>query len=159
MNDIVVRFDEREQMELANEIQRVFTLLDIPLGKEKKAIFVSELSTAGLPLGAILAGLNSLLKEDATAIKISTVLGASRRHLEPEFHGGNCNDCHGGFVVMKDDQGRRFSLACRCPSGHQKQMANHIATWNGEATMFRAGRLLTRIEPIPMGGNDDNVPF
>lgn len=153
MQQLTVPLDDGEKLVVGNELTRLFALHGENFGKEKKAAFVEELAESGMPIGAILAGIKSLVHDDLKTIKYSTIRDSVQRHLEPEDVSNACKECFDGLVIMGDEQGRRFSLGCKCSRGHQRSMALHLAQWNGEQTMFRRGRLIEIVSKIPMGGS------
>lgn len=163
MSQLTVLLDDAEKLMIANELSRLFALQDMALSKEKKGYFLEELYLSGLPVGAILAGLRSLVAEDLRSIKISTVTAASREHLSVEDRetAKTCVNCFDGWVSMKDDEGRSFTLACTCARG--KQRKGKLATWNGEDNFYIQGRWLKIIYPVAKEKSDEKaaeeVPF
>jgi len=132
---------------LESELEKLFALQDKALTREKKSILVRELMATGIPLKALLSGVRSLVSEDLGSIKFSTICAVSRRFIEPDPETGkHCEKCLSGYVVMKDGEGRFFSLACNCPAGVGKANTQALTRWSGQDTQsVRGGRVLTRI--------------
>lgn len=132
-----------EDLFLERELDKLFALQDRPLAKEKRSILVTELMGTGIPLRAILSGLRSLLNEDLNKITFPVICAAARKFFEQESV-QSCEECLSGMIVMKDEQGRMFSLACRCAAGLGKVRTQVFVQWKGEDTQFSKGRLLKR---------------
>jgi hypothetical protein len=157
VNSLTVSLTEDEKLVIGNELTRLFSLQDMPLSKEKKGYFLEELFVSGLPAGAILEGLRSLVTEELRSIKITTVTEAARDHLTAEDQQSvkACASCFDGWIVMKDEKKREFILACTCARGHQRK--GDLATWNGEETFYRNGRWLTIFLPLPTSENNREI--
>lgn len=131
-----------EQQLIESELETLFACQGKHLSAEMKSIWVNEIDKSSIPTGAVLQGLRLLKAEDLTHIKLGTVFGACRRFVEATEVSG-CEYCHAGYVIMKDDQNRSFSLKCRCAAGNTKN-SQGLAAWNGEETQFLKDRMLTR---------------
>lgn len=141
MNGLIPSLGEKEKMQIADELTRLFALQDAALGREKKAAFVDELSVSGFPMGAIVDGIRSLVSEELNTIKIGRVKGAIRSKMTVEAK-EKCSKCFDGQILMKDDRNYEFALACNCPRGFQVSVTGGLATWNGEAKQYSHGRFL-----------------
>lgn len=140
-DDGLINFDPKKETAIGDDLEKLFAFQDKHLSKEKKGILVRELMESRLPTGAIVLGLRDLMSEDLNTIKMGSIFAAARRHLEKEDLVG-CTDCASGFVVMKDDEGRSFSLACRCGAGGVVQRANGMRRWSGDSSQMSNGRFL-----------------
>ncbi len=144
MQEMVHILDDVEKMKIGDELTRLFALQDMAFGKEKKAIFVAELSATGLPTEAIVRGIRSMVSEDLKSIKLNRLIEASRPFVYQDTPTTKCAECLSGFVVMHDEQGYFFSFACRCPAGQIKRRSSGLVGWVGEESQFSNGRLLTK---------------
>lgn len=142
MPNIVIPLNDSERMLVGDELKRLFALQDAPLGKEKLAILVEELAVQGLPCDAIVNGLRSLAKEELKTIRLSTILDASHRNVSREELNVNCHQCLRGEVTMRDEQGRRYALACSCERGAGLAATAALARWSGEGVQMSRGRAL-----------------
>jgi hypothetical protein len=146
--NLMLLMGEDEKNLIGNELTRLFALQDMPLGKEKKAILIEELAQQGIPAGAIVEGLRGLAKEDLKAIKLPLILEASRSKVARDVSYSRCKCCTDGLVLMRDEQGRNFSLACLCENGNVRAMALLLARWNGKDEQHSHGRMLTLIPKV-----------
>lgn len=146
MQTLTIPLSDIEKMKVGDEITRLFALQDMPMGKEKKAIFVEEMSSSGLPCEALISGIRSLVTEDLKTIKLNTLLGAAKKFIEQPEVQNTCEKCMDGIIVMRDDQKRAFSLGCVCERGAQRSEALGVSRWNGENSMFTRNRLLEFLE-------------
>lgn len=139
MNELTTLLDDREKILLGTEIEKLFVLQDRPLSRDKRAILVDELSNSGVPLAPLLAGLRKLMGEDLRNIKKATILEAAEEFIVNTAPQSQCNSCASGYVVAKDEEGRLFSLACRCPVGATRRLQR----LDGRPTQLSNGRILT----------------
>lgn len=144
MRDLIPSLTPQEEIDVENAIKRLYTLQDKPLKKNTLATFVFELSRCARPLNAIIAGIDSLKKETTSRIALPDILNAIDKFYEKKDTASQkCDECMSGFIVMRDEEGRNFSLACNCPAGDSK--ANQGNTrWNGQTVQWSKGRQLTR---------------
>lgn len=127
------------------ELEKLFVFQDKHLSREKKAIIVNEILNANLPIGAVIQGIRSLMMEDLGSIKLGTLMHAIRKHVfKNEDDAESCSECASGFLIMFDDQGRYFALACHCPAGQVRGRAHRIVGWKGLGTQHSNGRMLCR---------------
>jgi hypothetical protein len=155
VNQLTIVLSDNERSIIADELTRLFALQDVPLGKEKKAILIEELSIQGLPVEAIKAGLRSLVKEELPKIKLSTLVDAAHRQVTHETEAGEaCEHCFGGLVIMRDDKKSEFALDCLCSMGNQR---GELAKWNGQDTFYRRGRWLEIVKKVPMSKVPENA--
>lgn len=132
MQELANILSDTDRIVLGNELDKLFIFQDKPFSKEKKAIFVQEISSWGIPLGALLPGIRSLMSEDLKSIKIASIREAAEGFIERTSVLGNCSHCFGGLVVMKFSTGHETSLACTCEAGYQKKRGLKLTQWNGE---------------------------
>ena len=151
MQNLTVSFSDSERSQVGDELSRLFNLQGEHFGDKRQAAFVDELADSGVPFGAVLAGIRSLVKENLTKIKIGTILEAAHRHIMPDEMGAACGDCFDGIVTMRDDYNRVFSIGCTCARGGDRSRSLRIARWTGEAVMASKGRTLMLIEKIITG--------
>ena len=130
---------------IENDLDKLFALQDRPLSAVRRTLMANELLATPIPIPALLAGIKSLMNEEVTHIKFATICAAARRHVIADTEiDTKCGDCHDGLVVMRDDAGRSFALACMCPMGAQKAMANRLVRWDGKAGQYSNKRLLSQ---------------
>lgn len=145
MHELVKSWDDEETGLLAGELDRLFALQDKPLGKDKRAILVQEISRSGIPFKAVCQGIRKLVTEDLHSLKLSVIMEAA---LEFVFDRGDvvrCTDCNGiGIIVMKDEAKRWFALACQCSNGNAKVASMQLARWKGEEVQRGNSGLLCR---------------
>ncbi len=134
---------EPQKLLIADELQRLFVLQGQHFSKEKSAIFLEELEKAGLPAGALIAGIRGLMNEDLSDIKLNRILAASRSKMTYETSEKvTCEHCDSrGLVMMRDANAYEFAFACTCSNanryvGHQK--------WNGESTQYQREMMFTK---------------
>lgn len=143
MQNLSVSWQEHEKLQVGEALKKLFTLQDRPMTKEKEAILTDELSLSGLPVGAVISGINSLKSEDVSTIKLSTLLSASRKFVEQrEEPDSECGMCLKGIVVMKDEAGYEFALSCQCQMGLGHK---GYVQWNGENIQHSRGRYLRKV--------------
>lgn len=144
MRDLIPSLTPQEELDVESSLKRLYTLQDKPLKKETLATFVFELSRCARPMNAILAGIDSLKKETTSRITLNDILNAiDKFHEKKETASQKCDQCMSGFIVMKDEEGRNFSLACNCPAGDPKANQGNVR-WNGGTIQTSKGRQLTR---------------
>lgn len=68
-NELSASLTADEEIQVENQIERLFTLQDAPLGTKKKLILLDEIKKTRMPCYAILKGLESLV--DAPLSRIS----------------------------------------------------------------------------------------
>lgn len=127
--------------EVRGEIARLFAFQGKNLTREQESMFVQEIMRSSFPIGAILAGLRSLMLDEMGKITLGGIFHAIRSNVEPEPLEA-CPACVNGCIVMRDDQGRDFALACRCSAGIGKAQTMELARWNGEEVMISHNRAL-----------------
>lgn len=115
-------------------LERLFTLQDRPISKDRLASFVFELSISGIPFGAIKLGIKKLEDQDLKAIKFHTIKDACSAFVANEVIPG-CDKCrHTGFVTMISADGYHFSFACTCEKGARYALKQSCRQWNGART-------------------------
>lgn len=130
--------------QIGHQLDKLFVFQDKPLGKEKRSILVDALLESGMPIQALLAGIQGLMHEDLQTLKLGTILAAARGHVE-HTEQNHCDNCNGGYFSMVDDSKYQVALACMCPLGQEKARVQGLQRWNGQDTQIgRGGRLLTR---------------
>lgn len=132
MQELANILSDTDRIVLGNELDKLFIFQDKPFSKEKKAIFVQEMSGWGIPLGALLSGIRSLMSEDLKVIKINMLREAADGFLNQIPLSSSCGHCMSGIVVLKIENGAETSLACICDAGYQKKRALRLAQWSGE---------------------------
>jgi len=141
MNSLTI-FSINEQNSIEAELEVLFACQGKTLHKEIRPIWLNELVNSGIPHKAIIQGLRFLKSEEIQTLKLNTVLSAARRFIEFE-QVSDCEDCNSGYIVMKDSEGRNYSLACRCSAGQMKKNQG-LVQWLGDSTQFSNGRTLTK---------------
>lgn len=138
-------YSEDEKFLIGNELQKLFAFQDRNLTKEAKSLFINEFEASGIPPGAMIHGIRSLITEDLRQIKLNHILAAARGFMTQETRESTkCDDCRkSGIVIMRDSDSREFALACHCQNGVGLNRAAGLVRWAGERTQMSGGRLLT----------------
>lgn len=144
MQNLILSLTEQEKLKVGDELARLFALQDLAFGKEKKAIFVDEISVLGLPYEAIIHGIRSLVMEDLRSIKLHLLTTAIREFIQQMPQSNQCDECLSGIVLLRDQEKRSFALGCNCEMGIQRIRGLKLASWNGEQTMFIRNRILEK---------------
>lgn len=144
MNKLTVLLTDAEKVMVENELRRLFALQDANLGNEKRGFFMEEFEHSGLPSGALIAGMRALIQEDIRSLKASVILEHCRRFFTPSDKDQYqpCAICLRGEVTMRDEQGRRYALACSCERGAGLAATASLARWSGEGVQMSRGRAL-----------------
>lgn len=143
MNHLAVILTEQEKISVANELSKLYAFQDRPLANDKKAYLVAEITSHGIPYGAIIAGIKSLFAEDLKNIKLPEILSACREHIERgETEILECDHCAGrGTVLLSDPDQYEKLLLCVC--GNAVRWGGHnLAQWNGENIQVVKGKTL-----------------
>jgi len=113
---------------------------DKSLSKEKQAILIEELSILGIPAGALVAGVRSLMHEDLKSLKLITIIEAARAHVTYEnYESVSCDDCEGrGIIILKDQFHYEKAFRCHCDNSLRQQWSK-LAIWNRESTQDHNG--------------------
>ena len=133
---------EANKLQIADELERLFTLQDRPFSQKRAAIFIEELEKANLPVSAIIAGIRSLMTEDLSKISFEMIFARSRSKIErEEIKTRDCDHCHGlGVVLMKDGSGYEFAFSCLCENAGRIQ---GLMPWGGEPVQANQGKIMT----------------
>lgn len=134
--------EKGEEEQIGEDLERLFAFQDRNLSKDKKSILVKSLLESGLPTGAILLGIRSLMNDDLSAIKMGHIFYAIRMFIEPTDY-GDCDQCSEGFIISRDENGRWFALACNCIQGSLRKK-NGLVSWSGDERQFLKGRILIK---------------
>ena len=136
MHALTSLLTEEDKAAVSEELDRLFIFQDKPLTKEKKAALVEELVRLGIPVGALLQGIRSLMLEDMKTIKLWAIKEASLKFIQRgSERTERCEDCgRSGVIIMKDEEKREFALACRCPNGLRMNHSSKLTVWNGLET-------------------------
>lgn len=133
-------------VEIERELNNLFALQDKNITEKKLGIWMQEIRQSRIPLAAMLAGIKSLKGEDVAKLTYATVCGAARRYVIPDNETRPaCRECSHGMVLMKDDDGHVYSLACQCWEGENKAKTHGLVRWNGDTTQNSKGRIIQRI--------------
>lgn len=135
---------EAEKLLIADELEKLFTLQDRPFSAKKSAAFIEEFEKSGLPVGAIIAGIRSLMYvENIGTLDFPKIAAACRSKVTQETQEkADCEHCDKrGLVMMRDPNAYEFAFACICSNssrypGHQK--------WNGENTQYHREQIFTK---------------
>ena len=124
MNELTRSWDGSELDVVGNELERLFLAQDRPLPKEKKILFLDELSRSRFPASSIMNGMRSLMTDDdGTKLKLlDDPRRSARSNGDPAgiYEILPCEHCDKrGLVMMIDDGGYWFALACRCGNGRR----------------------------------------
>lgn len=135
---------EKSEVEiLGEELDKLFTFQDKHLTKDKRSILIDALLESKIPMGAIVLGVRKLQQDDLNSIKLGTIFAAARSHVQgDDEQRRGCKDCASGMVLMKDEGGRVFSLACRCSYGSNVQRTHGLKKWGGQSSQMSNGRIL-----------------
>lgn len=134
---------------IGEELDKLFAFQDKHLSKEKRSILLDALATSGIPDAAIILGIRKLMNDDLPSIKMGTIFAAARAFVEGENY-QKCDDCSEGYVVLRDEVGQWFSMACQCGQGSLRHTAG-LAHWKGEEHQLSNGRPLHKLEPMELG--------
>lgn len=127
------------------ELEKLFAFQDKHLTKDKKAAFVKHLLyQLKIPLPAVLAGIRDLQASDLTTLKMGQISQACRARIAVGDDIKSCRECCHGTVVMKDEEGRYYSMACSCGAGYTVASTHQLARWHGHATQTVNGRMLSK---------------
>lgn len=132
-----------EQTLLEGALDVLFACQGKNLNKDIRSIWITEIDKATVPTKAVLQALAFLKTEELQAIKLNVVFAAARRYMAFE-PAKDCGDCHGGYVIMRDEQGRSFSLKCKCQAGHSK-INQGLVDWAGLDAQYSNGRELVKV--------------
>lgn len=132
---------EAQKIQIADELEKLFTLQDRPFSQKRAAIFIEELEKSNLPAGAIVSGIRSLMADDLGKITFEMVYARSKSKIErTETKSRDCEHCFGsGIVMMRDEVGYEFSFSCSCENSSRVSGLN-LAKWNMEPIQVRNGK-------------------
>lgn len=125
-----------QELELAEELDRLYMLHDRPLTANKKTILVEELAGSGLSFNAIIKGIRSLYDQNINKLSLFVLKTSARQfeQFEPD-HAPECQHCSKtGFVFMF---GKSYQVAvpCICDRGDDRAKYMKLNRWNGKRTM------------------------
>ncbi|KKN10511.1 hypothetical protein LCGC14_1035960 [marine sediment metagenome] len=146
MNDLELLLTPQEEIDIEAALKNAFTLQDKPIKKDQFEILLNEVLKSKKPFRAIIAGLDSLKSESLRRLTFYEIMTGIDKFIENPTGGAvSCDHCSkSGFFVMRDDEGRNFSLACTCQNGDR--VANQGNTrWNGQNMQSCRGRMLTAL--------------
>lgn len=149
MYEVTQLLTEQHKLLLGDELQKLFLLQDRPFSKEKSAAIIEELEKSGMPTGALISGIRSLMHEDLKVVKLSNILEAARDKMTAEeVEKTECEACEGrGMVMMKDEAGYEFSFACGC--GNALRVSNlKLARLNGDNIQLHRGKTFRLRFPV-----------
>ena len=145
---IPLRLDQLET--IGKELERLFILQDRPLAENKKSMFLSELSDAGFPFGAIVSGIRALADKDLKTLKLFIIKESILKFISFDREKTNCPYCRGtGIISMMCDDGYSFSFACRCVAG--QCVDKEFVKWNGEIVQELNGKKYTVADAYLLG--------
>lgn len=149
MYEVTRSLAEQHKFQIGDELQKLFLLQDRPFSKEKSAALIEELEKSGLPAGALISGIRSLMHEDLKVVKLANILEASRDKLTAEeVKKTECDACDGrGMVMMKDDKFYEFAFACSCGNALRVEHLK-LAHWNGENFQLHHGNTFKLRFPV-----------
>lgn len=132
---------EVQKLQIADELEKLFTLQDRPFSQKRAAIFIEELEKSNLPAGAIISGIRSLMTDDLGKITYEMIFARSRSKIErEEIKSKECDHCFGsGVVSMRDEVGYEFLYVCSCENSKKYQDCG-LAKWNSEAIQIHNGK-------------------
>ena len=146
MSDSTVLLNPQDEIDIQNALNRLFTLRDKYIKREDMLIFLGELVKSERPVNAIIAGLDSLKDHDSKVITYTDMLAAIDKFVEKQkVEANKCQECSpGGYIVMKDESGYNFSLACNCENGFiARGQGNKV--WNGSSSQHSNERVLFKV--------------
>ncbi len=129
---------------IGEDLDKLFAFQDKHMTEKKKALLVDALLTSGIPLPAVTLGIRKLMNEDLNSVKLGMIFAAARSFVQRDEESNSCPDCSSGMVVMRDEEGRWFSLACRCGIGANVARTHGLKRWGGLASQTSNGRILTK---------------
>ena len=133
MQELVRPLADNEKILVANELEKLFAFQDRSLGKEKKALLIQEIGTMGIPAGALIKGIRSLMADDLKTIKLADIRDSALKFVFDVHESVACGDCgQSGIIVMADEKRRLFSLACSCRNGIRAKTGLGLAYWAGQ---------------------------
>lgn len=130
---------EAQKIQIADELEKLFTLQDRPFSQKRAAIFIEELEKSNLPAGAIISGIRSMMAEDLGKISYEMICARSKTKIErAEIKNADCQNCFGsGLIMMVDEVGYEFSFACPCENSVKHA---GLVKWNLENIQVRNGK-------------------
>lgn len=140
---------EQHKFQIGDELQKLFLLQDRPYSKEKAAAIIEELEKSGLPAGALISGIRSLMHEDLRVVKLANILDAARENMTAEeVKKTECDACDGrGMVMMKDSDDCEFSFACVC--GNARRVSGlKLVQWNQQDFQLHNGKMFKPRFPV-----------
>lgn len=151
MNALVVRLSPKDEIELGQEIERLFHLQDSPLSHDKKALFVNELALTGMPFKALIRGIRDLVDKPLKQIKLSEVKESIKKYVQLKDGFAPCKICScTGSVTMQNEAKYTFAYPCTCEKGQHIAEAQELKQWNGKRNMLsRQHGIMTLIQPNP----------
>lgn len=132
---------EAEKLLIANELEKLFVLQDRPFSSKKSMAYLEEFERSNLPMGAIIAGIRSLIHvENLSSLDFPRIAAAARSKIEhSDYETVKCETCDGrGMVMMKNESFYEFAFKCNCANSSK---VGHLglAQWNGESVQIRNG--------------------
>ena len=133
MNRLSIFYQGNERPLIQDRLEKLF-IFQGKLATEKILnAFINEFEERGFNVRAVIAGIDSLKDEDLKTVKLNILIEAIRKKQAPLTELSSCGDCDStGYVIMKDEENRMYSLACRCERGEPKRRAQGLKLWNGE---------------------------
>jgi|SRR6185295_10212080 len=138
-----------QENKIGEELEKLFSFQDRVLSDKKKTLIVEAIMKYNYPYGAVIAGIRKLAGDEMGNVKLNYILASIRTYLEEDETQG-CGNCSTGYVLMRDVEGRWFSLLCNCNAGMSKKMTQKVVSWNGEDNQYAKGRMLKK-EDIKLG--------
>ena len=144
MSDLTKCLTPEEEIHIENKLRELYSLQDRPIKREQFELMLHEIIGSGKPFAAMIAGIVDLKIEDLRKLSYPIIMGAIFKHCEKDSTATeSCEHCcSSGFMVMKDDEGRSFSMACICRNGEMVHRQGNVR-WRGKVTQFSNGRELT----------------
>jgi len=132
---------EAEKLLISNELEKLFVLQDRPFSAKKSTAYIEEFEKSNLPMGAIIAGIRSLIHvENLPSLDFPKIAAAARSKIEhSEYETVKCETCDGrGMLMMRNESFYEFAFKCHCANSSK---VNHLvlAQWNGESVQLRNG--------------------
>ncbi len=130
---------EAEKLLIANELEKLFVLQDRPFSAKKSMAYLEEFERSNLPLGAIIAGIRSLIHvENISSLDFPRIASAARSKIErSEYETVKCDSCDGrGMLMLRDESKYEYAFKCQCANA-SKEAHHNLAQWNGESFQMR----------------------
>jgi len=138
MNELTRLWAISEQQEVNDALRKLFILQGIPKADktidEMSVVFSLELMSKGFHSKHVLSALRELGDADLRTIKLSHIVEAAKKYVEPTIlNRVDCDWCNGsGVITMKNMDKYQFALACKCINGDSFS-AQGYKRWDGKA--------------------------